>query len=117
MADRWTDRAKRRMRHRGITQEGLTKPLGVTRGAVGHYLSGRNTPNPDQLVVLSKLLDCSLDWLLTGEGSPERDSKIQEDAAEYLAMGPDERAICEFVKQMSPRRRRGLLELLKRDDK
>ena len=67
--DKWYDRAKRRMREIKVTQEALVKPLSVeTRGAVGHYLSGRRDPTPDQLIALAQALRMSLDELLTGAG-------------------------------------------------
>lgn len=71
----WTDRAKKRMNELGLTQNDLIHTFNVkTRGAVGHYLSNRREPNQDQLVSLAKKLECSLEWLLTGNPkfSPER---------------------------------------------
>lgn len=65
----WQGRAKALMRLRGLTQADLIKPLGVTtRGAVGHYLSGRRQVNAGQLAALGELLGCSLDYLLKGDG-------------------------------------------------
>lgn len=61
----WYERAKRRMKQMGITQDDLKAPLSVeTRGAVGHYLTGRRDPTPDQLAALAKALKISLDELL-----------------------------------------------------
>jgi phage repressor protein C with HTH and peptisase S24 domain len=63
----WHERAKRRMKEVGKTQEDLIAPLGVTtRGAVGHYLNGRREPNAEQLQALAKELNCSINWLLSG---------------------------------------------------
>lgn len=51
----------------GIKQEDLKKPLGVdSRGAVGHYLTGRRDPTPAQIVALATELRWSLDELLIG---------------------------------------------------
>jgi transcriptional regulator with XRE-family HTH domain len=51
----------------GLTQDDLRKPLKVkTRGAVGHYLSGRRDPNPEQLIAMAGCLKVSLDELLMG---------------------------------------------------
>lgn len=61
----WMDRARRRMHELGIRQDDLIRPLGVkTRGAVGHYLSGRRKPDPDQVVALARWLRMSTDELL-----------------------------------------------------
>ncbi|EAZ97298.1 helix-turn-helix domain-containing protein [Marinobacter sp. ELB17] len=63
----WYARAKLEMERKSITQESLTSILGVaTRGAVGHYLSGRRDPSPQQLVDLSGALDVNVGWLMTG---------------------------------------------------
>jgi len=66
----WQDRAKAVMKERGITQESLKSVLGVsTRGAVGHYLSGRREPSIQQLTDLANHLRVKLEWLVRGEGN------------------------------------------------
>jgi SOS-response transcriptional repressor LexA len=68
MARTWQERTKERMRDQGLTQDDLRETLEVrTRGAVGHYLSGRRTPTHEQLLRLSKKLGCSISYLLEGE--------------------------------------------------
>ncbi|BBL75984.1 hypothetical protein MishRS11D_30820 [Methylomagnum ishizawai] len=58
------------MEELGITQEDLVPLLGVkTRGAVGHYLTGRRDPSVAQLKALSKTLKMSLDILMFGDES------------------------------------------------
>ena len=65
---KWYDRAKARMAELEIRQDDLLKVFGVTtRGAVGHYLSGRRDPPTDALVRLADRLNLSLDTLLRGE--------------------------------------------------
>ena len=57
------------MKEKGLKQDDLIPVFGVkTRGAVGHYLTGRREPNGDQLKALADKLNHSLDWLLTGKG-------------------------------------------------
>lgn len=61
----WFERAKERMQEIGVTQESLKDILGVeTRGAVGHYLSGRRDPTPAQLSALAKKLRMSMDEMM-----------------------------------------------------
>lgn len=61
----WYEAARARMRELGLTQRDLMKPLGVkTRGAVGHYLTGRRTPSPSQIAELAKALRLSIDELM-----------------------------------------------------
>lgn len=64
----WAERARELMASRGLTYENLTESLGVsTRGSVSHYFQGRRTLSAEQAVALADLLECSLEWLLTGE--------------------------------------------------
>lgn len=65
----WQDRAKARMKQLGITQEDLIDIFGVTtRGAVGHYLSGRRQPSIEQIGALSERLNfANVDELLSGK--------------------------------------------------
>lgn len=59
-----------------VTQEDLKKPLGVsTRGAVGHYLSGRRDPSMDQMMALASYLRCDLGWLMEGSKGSKREYK------------------------------------------
>lgn len=77
------------MRELGLRQEDLITVFGVTtRGAIGHYLSGRRQPSPAQLVALSEHLDCSLDWLMKGvnsEPAQNNNGEIEQVAASVLA--------------------------------
>jgi transcriptional regulator with XRE-family HTH domain len=68
---KWYEKAKRLMTIKKIRQEDLIDVFGVTtRGAVGHYLTGRRQPDPDQMKALADKLDCTLDELLT-QGEPD----------------------------------------------
>lgn len=51
--DNWTDLAKARMRELKITQEKLAERIGVTQGAVGHWLREEREP---KLRVLNQIL-------------------------------------------------------------
>lgn len=51
--EKWTDLAKSKMRELKITQERLAEQLGVTQGAIGHWLSGRREPS---IEVINKIL-------------------------------------------------------------
>lgn len=51
--EKWTDLAKSKMRELKVTQERLAERLGVTQGAIGHWLSGRREPSID---VINKIL-------------------------------------------------------------
>lgn len=65
----WRTRARARMKQIPLTQEAIGEQLGITQGAVGHWLSGRREPETlAQFEALAKLLQFrSLDILLYGE--------------------------------------------------
>ena len=53
------------MKELRITQHDLADLVGVkTRGAIGHYLTGRRNPTLEQLEKFAQALEVSVDWLL-----------------------------------------------------
>jgi len=88
----WQSRAKAVMKENKITQESLKSVLGVsTRGAVGHYLSGRRELSIQQLTDLANHLGVRLEWLIRGEGkSPlfELESPEQSHSEEIVYTEP-----------------------------
>ena len=60
-------------RARGMTQDGLADALGVSRQAVSKWESDAAFPETEKLVRLSRLLECSIDYLLKQEGEPAQD--------------------------------------------
>ena len=55
----------------GMSQGELAKKLQVSPSAVGMYEQGRREPSAETLVALSRLFHVTLDYLLTGQPSPE----------------------------------------------
>lgn len=68
----WQDRTRLLMKKKGVTQEALTQVLCVsTRGAVGHYLSGRREPSISQLRSLADFFKVDFSWLVSGNDTLE----------------------------------------------
>ena len=64
----WRDRAKSIMRDKRITQADLATALGKsTRGAIGHYFTGRSEPDLEGFRVMANFLGVSLNYLLSGD--------------------------------------------------
>lgn len=98
----WIDRAKQRMKILGLKQKDLIRPLKVdTRGAVGHYLTGRRKPDLDQVMALADVLECQVGWLLAGE-NPQGDRQDAFTPAE----------IFEAIGRATPKQIDGILDLL-----
>lgn len=64
-------------RTHNFTQEQLAELLGVSRQAVSKWESGTAYPETDKLIRISKLFDCSLDYLLRDDW--ETDGAVQAD--------------------------------------
>ena len=61
----WIDRAKKEMKSKNLTQQDIAPSMGKsTRGAIGHYFTGRSKPTLEQLENLAKFLGVSLSWLV-----------------------------------------------------
>jgi transcriptional regulator with XRE-family HTH domain len=64
----WIITARRRMKDLGVKQADLIRVLGVTtRGAVGHYLTGRRDLDGEQMHALAQFLGLTVEEL---QGSP-----------------------------------------------
>lgn len=71
----WTKRLKDRMYELGITHEMLATKMGITRGAVTHYLCGRRIPPLKQFQKLATILKTNPSWILYGK----KDVKLVND--------------------------------------
>lgn len=63
----------------GLSQEELSKRVGVARSSVANYENGQNFPNMDILLKLSDVFNCTTDYLL-GKTN-ERKNNIDIDKA------------------------------------
>lgn len=73
------DKLSKLRKERNLTQEQLADVLGVSRQAISKWESDTAYPETDKLIRLSKLFDCSLDYLLKDAG--ETDKSIQTETA------------------------------------
>jgi len=63
----WIKRAKKLMKDQNLTQKDVASSMGkTTGGAVGHYFTGRSTPNIKQMVGLAQRLGVSFSKLVEG---------------------------------------------------
>ncbi len=62
---KWYELIKSLMAQKKLKQDDLIAVFGVTtRGAVGHYMTGRRTPTPEQLKAVANKFEISLDRLM-----------------------------------------------------
>ena len=61
---RFCDKLQKLRKENNITQEGLADKLNVSRQAVSKWESGTGYPDTEKLIMLSKILNVSLDELV-----------------------------------------------------
>lgn len=49
-----------------LSQAQLARKLNISPSALGNYEQGRRNPDLDTLILMSKIFDVSLDYLITG---------------------------------------------------
>jgi len=70
----WIKRAKKLMKDQSLTQKDVADSMGkTTGGAVGHYFTGRSTPNIKQMVGLAKRLGVSFSKLVEGHDTVDEE--------------------------------------------
>lgn len=72
-------------KERNITQEQLAELLSVSRQAVSKWESGAGYPETEKLLIISKRLNVSLDYLLLDETVIEEKKKTEEKPVVYAA--------------------------------
>lgn len=93
----------------GLTQEQLGFAVEVTKSSVSAWENGRETPSFRSLPLLKEALGCSLDVLLLGD--PADDEAIYKKPA-FQARDCNEQRLLAIYRQMPPRQRKALFELL-----
>lgn len=76
-------RIEKALLSRNMKQKDLAKILGVTDNTVSYYVSGKRTPNTEQIIKIATSLNISADWLLGLSDVQKPDTNVQ--------------AICEYT--------------------
>ena len=68
-------------KEKGLSQEKLSEKINVTRQTISNWELGETSPNPEQLILLSKVLEKSIDELVGNEfkqpASKEKNDNIK----------------------------------------
>lgn len=86
-----------------LTQEELAKKIDTSRSNIANYENNKNMPSIDVLSKLSKVLDCSIDYLLGKSDirNPEEIKRVQfANAGGLNTDGLDEEDLKELQKQV-----------------
>lgn len=68
-------RIRERRKELKITQTKIQQETSISSGNLSSIENGKYLPSAVALIELSKILDCSIDWILTGE-SPKSENQI-----------------------------------------
>ncbi|KIF51582.1 XRE family transcriptional regulator [Vibrio owensii] len=63
---RFSDRLKQERKLKGLTQKAIADFIGVSKVAVSRWELGHSTPSGKVLEQLANILECSSEWLLSG---------------------------------------------------
>lgn len=88
-------RIKERRKELHITQTQIQNQTSVTSGNLSCIENGKYLPSAVALIELSKVLDCSIDWILTG------DSKITNNTTFSDIIDSKEKKLLDFYHKMS----------------
>ena len=62
--NRFRERFKQILDEKGISQSAFAKRIGMSQGVINNYCTGKREPSLDTLVLISKELGESVDFLL-----------------------------------------------------
>lgn len=71
-------RIKNKRREKGITQLQIQEQTSISSGNLSCIENGKYLPSSSALLELSKILGCSMEWLLTGEQPIENNNANKE---------------------------------------
>jgi len=74
------DRIRQRMKGFGMNQIELAEKIGVKGPSLNDIISGKTkAPRPTTLMKLAEMLETNAQWLLTGEGMPDKRDVVVSD--------------------------------------
>ncbi len=80
-------RIKERRKELKITQTQIQQETSISSGNLSCIENGKYLPSAVALLELSKILDCSIDWMLTGKSSISESSTILDNKETKLLNG------------------------------
>ncbi len=90
-------RISQRRKELGITGQQIKDAIGISTGNLSGIEKGSSLPSATALMGLSRVLQCSIDWILTGN------SPILENEANSLHLSEDDSELLETYHQLDRR--------------
>lgn len=79
----FSERLRYALKSAGYTQKRITEELSLSKNAITNYVKGR-IPDATILYKLSKTLNVTMEWLLTGEDPNQQNSSNEESKVEHI---------------------------------
>lgn len=106
------NRIRDRRKELGLTQTDIHEKCGIASGALSQMESGSRTPSALTLYKLSTALNCSTDWLITGNSMNSQNLQLTEQEENALMimreLPPDDREELFEIMQIKLRKIRKL---------
>lgn len=80
-------RIKERRKELGITQTQIQQETNISSGNLSCIENGKYLPSAMALMELSKILDCSVDWILTGNLPHIEQAEFSDNKESFLLTG------------------------------
>jgi transcriptional regulator with XRE-family HTH domain len=80
-------RIKQRRKELGLTQLQIKQETGISSGNMSDIENGNKLPSTPALISLSKVLNCSIDWILKGELSSQSNIVLTDERIHHLLEG------------------------------
>ena len=88
-------RIRTRRKELNITMAQIQEKTSISSGNLSCIENGKYLPSATALIELSAILDCSIDWILTGKHKKLKSDEI------YIAETKDEKFILDAFREMS----------------
>ena len=93
----FAERLKALRKKHGYTQVSLAETLGVSKGTVAMWETGKRTPDFETLIGLSDLFDVRTDYIL-GKSTDDSSTKLSEEETEQLGRWELESVYADLMK-------------------
>lgn len=84
------ERLQKLRKENGYSQEELADALGISRQAVSKWERAESSPDTDNLILLARLYNVSLDQLLSTDETTDEIKQVNEDKREGISITDDE---------------------------
>jgi hypothetical protein len=108
--------------NQALDHAGFTKGRGRTTALAGHYnvsretsrkwLTGLALPELERIIELALQTGVCFEWLITGRGPMVVEDLAVRESAPFPYAGAEQRKLLDLLNQLSPRRRRALIDFL-----